>query len=101
MGVEERDGVEDLDGVAAIGEAAEEDAVDGGGLVLEGVEDELYVGVLRDLVPQFAASHGSDRCRRRASERERGKEKEGRRVDDGGDTVEKPKSKVQIGRAHV
>lgn len=84
MGVEERDGVEDLDGVAAIGEAAEEDAVDGGGLVLEGVEDELYVGVLRDLVPQFAASHGSDRCRRRASERDRERERERERGKEGG-----------------
>lgn len=91
-GVEEGDGVEDLDGLAAIGAAAEEDAVDGGGLVFQGVEDELYVGVLSDLVPQLAACHGSDDRRRR---RERRGERERRAVDDGSDAQwRKPKSSL-------
>ncbi|PON40126.1 hypothetical protein PanWU01x14_299780, partial [Parasponia andersonii] len=54
MGVEERDRVGDLHDVVRGGDAAEEDAVDGGGLVLEGMEDQLYVRVLTDLVPQLA-----------------------------------------------
>lgn len=41
VGVEERDGVGDLDEVIMRGNATEEDAINGGGLVLEGVEDEL------------------------------------------------------------
>lgn len=58
LGVEERYGVGNLEGVGTVGrgdEAAEEDGVDGGGLVLEGVEDELDVSVLGDLVFQLAA----------------------------------------------
>ncbi len=56
MGVEERDGVGDLDDVVVGGGgAAEEDGVDGRGLVLQGVEYELCVRVLRDLVPHLAA----------------------------------------------
>lgn len=45
-------GVGDLDGRggSVLAEAAEEETVDGGGGVLEGVEDELYVGDLGDLV---------------------------------------------------
>lgn len=53
--MEEGDGVRDLDGVGVGEEAAEEDGVDGGGPVLEGVEDELNVGVLGDLVTNLAA----------------------------------------------
>lgn len=50
VGVEERDGVGDLDEVIMRGNATEEDAVNGGGLVFEGVEDELKIRVLCDLV---------------------------------------------------
>lgn len=55
-GVGEWDGVVDEDdgGVAGGGEAADEDAVDGGGGVLEGVENELDVGRLPDLVLHLA-----------------------------------------------
>ena len=56
--MEERDGVGNLDGMGTVSrgdEATGEDAVDGGGLVLEGVEDELDVSVLGDLVLQLAA----------------------------------------------
>lgn len=50
-GVREGYGVGDLDGgVVAGGEATDEEAVDGGGAVLEGVEGELYVGGLGELV---------------------------------------------------
>lgn len=55
--VEERDSVGDLDSGLGSGvgeEAAEEDGVDGGGPVLEGVEDELYVGILGDFVTNLA-----------------------------------------------
>ena len=56
VGVEERDGVGDLDDVVlGGGRPAEEDGVDGRGLVLQGVEYELCVRVLRDLVPHLAA----------------------------------------------
>lgn len=48
--VEERDGVRYLDGVVLGGDAAEEDGVDGGALVLESVQHQLYVGILCDLV---------------------------------------------------
>lgn len=53
MGVEEGYGVLDFDDgrVFLLGDAAEEDSVDGGGLVLEGVEDQLNVSGLCDLVP--------------------------------------------------
>lgn len=37
------------------GEAAKEDAVDGGGLMFESMEDELDVCRLPDLVPQLAS----------------------------------------------
>lgn len=56
VGVEERDRVGDLhDVIATRGGTAEEDGVDGGGLVLESVEDELCISLLRDLVPWLAA----------------------------------------------
>ena len=58
--VEERDGFDDLDGVVGRGDAADQDAVDGGGGVFEGVDDELDVSVLCNLVPQIDASHVSD-----------------------------------------
>ena len=53
--MEERDGVGDLHDVVRRRNAAEEDGVDGGGFVLQGVEDDLHVRVLRDLVPRLAA----------------------------------------------
>lgn len=46
VGVEQRNGIGDLDDIIMGGNAAEEDAVDGGGFVLEGMEDKLYVRVL-------------------------------------------------------
>ena len=50
--MKERDGIGDLEEVVVFGgNAADQDGVDGGGFVLERVENELYVGVLRDLVP--------------------------------------------------
>ena len=56
VGVEERDGVGDLHNTVVLGgDAADEDAIDAGGLVLDGVEDQLYVRVLGDLAPQLAA----------------------------------------------
>lgn len=48
--MEERDGVRYLDGIVLGGDAAEEDGVDGGALVLESVQHQLYVGILCDLV---------------------------------------------------
>ena len=45
-------------GVGA-GEAADEDTVDGGGLVLQSVEDEFDVRVMPVLVPQLAAHHSA------------------------------------------
>ena len=59
VGVEERDSIVDLNGVVWRGDAADQDAVDGGSRVLEGVKDKLYVSVLWELVPQIgAATHG-------------------------------------------
>lgn len=58
MRVEERDGIGDLDDVVGSGDATDQDAVDGGGWVFEGVKDEFYVSVLFDLVPQTVAAHG-------------------------------------------
>lgn len=57
--MEERDGIDDLDGVVGRGDAADQDAVDGGGGVFEGVENEFDVSVLCNLVFQIAASHVS------------------------------------------
>lgn len=53
MRVEEGYGVCDFNdgGVFLIRDAAEEDSVDGGCLVLEGVDDQLNVRGLDDLVP--------------------------------------------------
>lgn len=45
MGVEERDRVGDLDVVFGR-DSADKDSIDGGGLVLNGVKDHLYVGRL-------------------------------------------------------
>lgn len=56
--MEERDGIGDLDDVVGSGDATDQDAVDGGGWVFEGVKDEFYVSVLFDLVPQTVAAHG-------------------------------------------
>ena len=54
--MKERDGIGDFDdGVGIAGDAAEEDAVDGGRGVFERVENELDVGVLADLVSKLAA----------------------------------------------
>ncbi|TQE01696.1 hypothetical protein C1H46_012640 [Malus baccata] len=49
VGVKERDEVGDLDDIVLGGDAAEEDAVDDRGPVLESVEHQLYVGILCDL----------------------------------------------------
>lgn len=49
--MEEGNRVDDLD--TGGGGAAEEDGIDGGGPVLEGVEDELNVSILVDLVARL------------------------------------------------
>lgn len=58
MRVEERDGIGDLDDVVGSGDATDQDAVDGGGWVFEGVKDEFDVSGLCDFVPQTVATHG-------------------------------------------
>ena len=55
VGVEERDSIVDLNGVVWRGDAADQDAVNGGGLVLQRVKNEFYVGILRDLVLEIAS----------------------------------------------
>lgn len=56
--MEERDGIGDLDDVVGSGDATDQDAVDGGGWVFEGVKDEFDVSGLCDFVPQTVATHG-------------------------------------------
>lgn len=58
--MEKRDGIGDLDGVVGRGDSADQDAVDGGCRVFEGVENEFDVSVLCNLVLQIGASHVSD-----------------------------------------
>lgn len=78
VGVREGNGIGDLDGGGAVNESAQEEAVDGGGSVLQGVEDELYVCGLGELVLAVGAhclclllrsAHSLDpRCRERRRE---------------------------------
>jgi hypothetical protein len=56
--MEKRNGIGDLDGV--VGDAADQDAVDGGCRVFERVKNELDVSVLCNLVLQIVASHVFD-----------------------------------------
>lgn len=56
--MEEGNGIDNLHRATGAGGAAEEDGVDGGSSVLKGVQDQLYIGILVDLIPRFA-SHDS------------------------------------------
>lgn len=58
MGVKKRNRVSDLDDVVLRGDTADEDSVDGGGPMPEGVEDQLYVSSLCNFVAQIT-SHDS------------------------------------------
>lgn len=58
--MEKRDGIGDFNGVVGGGDAADQDAVDGGCRVFERVKNEFDVCVLWNLVLQIVTSHVSD-----------------------------------------
>ena len=53
--MEKRDSFGDFNDVVCRRDAADQDAVNGGGLVLQRVKNEFYVGILRDLVLEIAS----------------------------------------------